>query len=37
MTFLNEEDPAENVKKFPVLHSKSDDKFHRKDIKKMHG
>ena len=25
MAFLNEEDLAENVKKFPVLHDKSND------------
>ena len=37
MAFLNEEDPAENVKKFPVLYDKSNGESHRKDIEKMHG
>ena len=31
---LNEEDLVENVKKFPVLYDKSNDEFHRKDIRK---
>ena len=31
---LNEEDKVENVKKFPVLYDKSNDEFHRKDIRK---
>ena len=30
---LNEEDLVENVKKFPVLYDKSNDEFHRKDIR----
>ena len=34
MAFLNEEDLAENVKKLPVLYDKSNDEFHRKDIRK---
>ena len=34
MAFLNDEDPAENVKKFVVLYGKSNDEFHRKDIRK---
>ena len=34
MTFLNEKDLAENVKKFPVLYEKSNDEFHGKDIRK---
>ena len=33
MTILNEEDLAENVKKFPVLYDISNDEFHRKDRK----
>ena len=32
MAFLNEEDLAENVKKFPVLYNNLNDEFHRKDI-----
>ena len=34
MALLNEEDLAENVKKYPVLYDKSNDEFHRKDIRK---
>ena len=34
MTFLNEKDLAENVKKFPVLYDRSNDEFHWKDIRK---
>ena len=34
MAFLNEEELAENVKKFPVLYDKSNDEFHRKNIRK---
>ena len=33
MVFLNEEDLAENVKKFPVFYDKSNDEFRRKDKK----
>ena len=29
MVFLNEEDQAENVDKFPVLHDKPNDKLHK--------
>ena len=34
MTFLNEEDLAENVKKFLVLYDKSNKEIHKKDIRK---
>ena len=34
MTFLNEEDLAENIKKLPALYDKSNGEFHRKDIRK---
>ena len=37
ISYLNEKDLAENVKKFPaipVLSDKSNDEFHRKDIRK---
>ena len=34
MAFLYEKDLAENVKKFPALYDKSNDEFHRKDIRK---
>ena len=33
MVFLNEEDLAENVKKFPVFYDRSNDEFRRKDKK----
>ena len=33
MVFLNEEDLAENVKKFPVFYDRSNDEFRRKDRK----
>ena len=33
MAFLNEDDLAENLKKFPVLYDKSNDESHRKDRK----
>ena len=31
---VNEKDLAENVKKFPVLYGKSNDEFHKNDIRK---
>ena len=34
MAFLNEEDLAENVKKFPVLYVRSNSEFHRKNIRR---
>ena len=34
MAFLNKEDLAENVKKFPALFHKANDEFYRKGIRK---